>query len=54
MTLLTVKNVSKHYKNKKAVDNVNFNLYENTCVALLGPNGAMVDVISKRSTRELA
>lgn len=40
MSLLSVKNVSKHYKNKKAVDNVSFDLHEHTCVALLGPNGA--------------
>lgn len=40
MTLLAVKDVSKHYKNKKAVDHVSFNLKEHTCVALLGPNGA--------------
>lgn len=40
MTLLAVKDVSKHYKSKKAVDHVSFNLKEHTCVALLGPNGA--------------
>lgn len=40
MTLLTVQNVSKHYNDKKAVDQVSFTLREHTCVALLGPNGA--------------
>lgn len=40
MALLNVENVSKHYKDKKAVDQVSFELREHTCVALLGPNGA--------------
>lgn len=40
MAQLEVKQVSKQYKQKKAVDNVSFRLHENTCVALLGPNGA--------------
>lgn len=40
MALVTVENLSKHFKNKKAVQHVSFELGENKCIALIGPNGA--------------
>ena len=36
---IEVINLSKSYKNKKAVNNINFKIYENEIVGLLGPNG---------------
>lgn len=40
MTLLTVKDLTKTYKDKTAVDHVNFKFEAGKCVALIGPNGA--------------
>lgn len=40
MTLLNVKNLTKKYKDKTAVDNVSFTFETGKCVALIGPNGA--------------
>ena len=36
---IEVKNLSKSYKSKKAVKNINFKINENEIVGLLGPNG---------------
>ena len=36
---IEVINLSKFYKNKLAVDNVNFKVNENQIIGLLGPNG---------------
>ena len=36
---IEVINLSKSYKNKKAVNNINFKIVENEIVGLLGPNG---------------
>ena len=36
---IEVINLSKSYKNKKAVDNINFKVAENQIIGLLGPNG---------------
>ena len=36
---IEVINLSKSYKSKKAVDNINFKINENEMVGLLGPNG---------------
>src|SRR5690625_2093534 len=40
MTLLTVHQLSKQYKDKLAVDDVSFKFHSGKCVALIGPNGA--------------
>lgn len=40
MTLLTVNNLSKHYKEKRAVNEVSFQFKAGKCIALIGPNGA--------------
>lgn len=40
MALLSVKNLSKHYDGKPAVNNVSFQFAAGQCVALIGPNGA--------------
>ncbi|MBP0726437.1 ABC transporter ATP-binding protein [Bacillus sp. RG28] len=37
---IEIKNVSKQYQNKKAVDNLSLTINEGSIVALLGPNGA--------------
>lgn len=38
--MIKVNNLSKHYKNLKAVDQVSFEVQEGRCLGLLGPNGA--------------
>ncbi|MEK3889322.1 ABC transporter ATP-binding protein [Bacillus sp. FSL K6-3431] len=40
MNVLEINNLSKLYKNKKAVQNIEFALESGKCTALLGPNGA--------------
>jgi len=40
MTLLTAKKLTKIYDQKKAVNNVSFQLPLGKCIALIGPNGA--------------
>jgi ABC-2 type transport system ATP-binding protein len=40
MNVLTVNNLRKEYKEKLAVEDINFSLEEGKCTALLGPNGA--------------
>ena len=36
---IEVINLSKTYKSKKAVNNINFKINENEIIGLLGPNG---------------
>ena len=38
--MIEIKNVSKRYKNTKALDNVSFTLNAGQIVGLLGPNGS--------------
>lgn len=40
MSILQVKDVSKHFGGLKALDNVNLSVRENTVHAIIGPNGA--------------
>ncbi|MCB5364466.1 ABC transporter ATP-binding protein [Pusillimonas sp. CC-YST705] len=40
MSLLEVRNLSKHFGGNKAVDQVNFDIQEGELLALIGPNGA--------------
>lgn len=40
MTMLQVQNLSKEFDGIKAVDNLSFNLEDNSIVALIGPNGS--------------
>lgn len=39
-SIIEVKNLKKHYKNVKAVDDVSFDVKKGEIVAILGPNGA--------------
>jgi ABC-2 type transport system ATP-binding protein len=39
-TAIEIKNISKTFKNIKALDNVSLNIYRNEICALLGPNGS--------------
>ncbi len=38
--LVNIDNLSKQYKEKRAVSNLSFSIREGSCIALLGPNGA--------------
>lgn len=40
MQVITVEQLSKHYKDVKAVDDVSFSVTKGHCFGLLGPNGA--------------
>ena len=40
MDTISVENLSKHYKDVIAVDNISFNVKKGGCFGLLGPNGA--------------
>jgi branched-chain amino acid transport system ATP-binding protein len=39
-TIIVVKNLSKHFKGLKAVDQVNFNIKSGELIGIIGPNGA--------------
>ncbi|OAB42192.1 ABC transporter ATP-binding protein [Paenibacillus glacialis] len=39
-TIVEMKNITKQFKNKKAVDNISFSIDKGSIVAILGPNGA--------------
>lgn len=39
-TAIEIRNVSKHFGSKKAVNDVTFNVDEGSCYGLIGPNGA--------------
>ena len=39
-TLIEVKNLSKHFKGLKAVDDVNFSIKSGELIGIIGPNGA--------------
>ena len=45
--ILETKNLSKEYKNQKAVEKVSLNIEKNTIYGLLGPNGAGKSTILK-------
>ncbi len=58
--ILTIKNVTKQYKNRLAVDNISFDIYEGEIFGLLGPNGAgkttlikMITGLSKMTSGEI-
>lgn len=38
--VIEVKNLSKHFKNKKALSGISFEVYQGDCLALIGPNGS--------------
>jgi len=38
--IIEVKNLTKEYKNLKAIDNLSFNVIEGEILGLLGPNGS--------------
>ncbi len=38
--IIEVKNLTKEYKNKKAIDDLSFEVYEGEILGLLGPNGS--------------
>ena len=38
--IIEVKNLTKEYKNIKAIDNLSFEVYKGEILGLLGPNGS--------------
>lgn len=38
--VIEVKNLSKHFKDKKALSGISFEVYQGDCLALIGPNGS--------------
>ena len=58
--ILEVKNLEKSYKENKAVDGLNFNVYKGEILGILGPNGAgksttisMLSTIAKKDGGEI-
>ncbi len=45
--MLSIKNISKSYGNKKALKNISIDLNEGTCFGLIGPNGAGKSTLMK-------
>jgi len=48
--ILEIRNISKEFKETKAVDNISLNIRENTVFGLLGPNGAGKSTLLKMIT----
>ncbi len=48
--ILSIKGVSKYFKDRAAVDDVSFNIYEGEVFALIGPNGAGKSTLIKMIT----
>lgn len=38
--VIDVKNLSKNFKDKKALSGISFEVYQGDCLALIGPNGS--------------
>lgn len=53
MNKIVVKNVSKAYKDVKALDNINLEILENKITGLLGTNGAGKSTLIKILTGEI-
>ncbi|WP_315079706.1 ATP-binding cassette domain-containing protein [uncultured Clostridium sp.] len=58
--MITVKNITKKYGEKKVVDNVSLDLHENQIISFIGPNGAgkstllsMISRLAKKDSGEV-
>ncbi len=58
--MITVKNITKKYGEKKVVDNVSLDLHENKIISFIGPNGAgkstllsMISRLAKKDSGEI-
>lgn len=47
-TILQVKNLSKKYKNKEILNNININVFKGDIYGFIGPNGAGKIQLSKQ------